>query len=151
MSLSLILQPTVSRPVYLGIKHPSGAYDQILLPSDSCGFVDMGQSRTRGRVCRLQLLLVLASAVTFGSESRGTRHHILLSQLRDFSFRRLLRLALLRWRYSAPPPYGSLPHGLICPSFIIFREPCRNHHVEQLILLCYSSVATGMFLLISVS
>jgi hypothetical protein len=32
LSLSLMLQPTVSRPVCLGIKHPSGAYDQILLP-----------------------------------------------------------------------------------------------------------------------
>jgi hypothetical protein len=34
----------------------------------------------------------LASAVIFGSESHGTRDHILLSQIRDFSFRRLLRL-----------------------------------------------------------
>jgi hypothetical protein len=39
---------------------------------------------TRGRVCRLQLLLALASAVLFGSDSRGTRDHILLSQIRDF-------------------------------------------------------------------
>jgi hypothetical protein len=31
LSLSLMLQPTVSRPVCPGIKHPSGAYDQILI------------------------------------------------------------------------------------------------------------------------
>jgi hypothetical protein len=32
--------------------------------------------------------------------------HILLSQFRDFSFRRLLRLAGLRWKYWTPPPHG---------------------------------------------
>jgi hypothetical protein len=62
----------------------------------------------RGWVCRLQLLLALASAIIFMSDSRGTRDHILLSQIRDFPFRRLLRLARLRWRYSTPPSQGSL-------------------------------------------
>jgi hypothetical protein len=38
---------------------------------------------TRGWVCRLQLLLDLASAVILRSESRGTHEHILLSQIRD--------------------------------------------------------------------
>jgi hypothetical protein len=37
----------------------------------------------RGRVRRLQLLLVLASAVILGSEFLGTHDHILLSQIRD--------------------------------------------------------------------
>jgi hypothetical protein len=47
----VILRPTVSRPVYLGIKHPSGAFDQIffllLLMSDDCGFVDVWRSLWR--------------------------------------------------------------------------------------------------------
>jgi hypothetical protein len=108
LSLSLLLRPTVSRPVCLGIKHPFGAYDQILitvrqLRSCWCGF-----SLTRGRVCRLQLLLALASAVILGSESLGTRDYILLSQIRDFPFHRLLRLTGLRWRYSTPRPHGLL-------------------------------------------
>jgi hypothetical protein len=61
---------------------------------------------TRGRVCRLQWLLAFASAVIFGTDSLWTRGHILLSQIRDFPFRRLLRLAGSRWRYSTPPPHG---------------------------------------------
>jgi hypothetical protein len=61
---------------------------------------------TRGRIYRLQLLLALASAVILGSEYRWTGEHILLSQIRYFSFHRLLRLAGLRWRYSTPPPHG---------------------------------------------
>jgi hypothetical protein len=77
--------------------------------SDSYGFVVVAPALTIGRVCRLQLLLAFARAVNFRSDSRGTRDHILLSQISDFPFRRLLRLARLRWRYSTPPPHGSIP------------------------------------------
>jgi hypothetical protein len=38
---------------------------------------------TRERVCRLQLLLAIGSAVILRSVSRRTRDHILLSQIRD--------------------------------------------------------------------
>jgi hypothetical protein len=70
-SQSVMLRPTVGWPVYLGIKHPSGAYDQTFITVRQlricwCWVVPL----TRGQVCRLQLLLVLSSAVILGSESR---------------------------------------------------------------------------------
>jgi hypothetical protein len=75
------------RLVCLGVKHPSGTYDQIFITVKQLWICWCGElSLTRGRVCRLQLLQVLASAVILGSESRGTGDHILLSQIRDFHF-----------------------------------------------------------------
>jgi hypothetical protein len=75
-------------------------------------------SLTIGRFCLLYMMLVLASVVSLGSESLGTRDHILLSQIWDFPFFRLLRLAGSRWRYSNPPPHGC--------SFLSFRVHVIN-------------------------
>jgi hypothetical protein len=135
---NLMLRPTVSRPVCRRIKHPSGTYDQIFIPFRqfrvcSCGALSL----TRGRICRLQLLLALASAGIHGSVSRRIRDRILLSQIRDFQIRRLLQLAGLRWSYPTPPPQGGLP---VCVFWSVvtsphsFWEPNRDHPV---IPFCY--------------
>jgi hypothetical protein len=55
VKVKVILGPTVSRPVYLGIKHPTGAYDQIFVTVRQFGFFSCGAlSLTRGRVCPAQ-------------------------------------------------------------------------------------------------
>jgi hypothetical protein len=75
-------------------------------------------SLTRGLVCRLQLLLAFARAGILGSEFRGTREHILLSQIRDFPFCRLLRLS-----------------GEYSSCFSIFGRPCTEHLIQRLFLV----------------
>jgi hypothetical protein len=138
IKVKVILRPTVSWPVRLGVRHPSGTRDQFFLLLEIffrqlrvCYFV--APSLMRGRVCNLLLLLVLASAVPLGSESRGTQDHIVLPQFLklpqsggpgpriyipqeqrgpdippgiEFPFRRFLQLVGLRWRYSIPPTHG---------------------------------------------
>jgi hypothetical protein len=72
-----------------------GSWPDIYYCFESYGLVFFCgvSSLTRGRVCLLYMLLGLASAVFLGSEFLGTGDHILLSQIWDFPFHRLLRLA----------------------------------------------------------
>jgi hypothetical protein len=101
---------------------PSGAVWQ--LRSCFCG----APSLTGGRVSFMYMLLVLTSAVFLGSKSLGTRDHILLTQIWDFPFRRLLWLAGSRWRYSTPPPHG-FPSITEFTSLVSLRHwPRRKHN-----------------------
>jgi hypothetical protein len=80
-----MLRPTVSRSVCLGVKHHLRSKTRFLLPSTQWRIRwYKAPSLTGGRVCPLQMLLVLANTVILGSVSRGTHGHILLSQIRDF-------------------------------------------------------------------
>jgi hypothetical protein len=106
LSLSLILRPTVNRPVCLGIKHPSGAYDQIFITVRQlwvcwCGALWQEDGSLVYNCCWS------LPAVIFGSESRETRNRILVFQIRYVPFRCLVWLAGLWWRYSTPPLHRS--------------------------------------------
>jgi hypothetical protein len=72
-----------SQSVRLRVR-PLEAHDQyFIFQLNTCGYSPyVTSSLMIGWVCRLQLLLVLASAVILELKSRGTHGHILLSDLR---------------------------------------------------------------------
>jgi hypothetical protein len=130
--VKVTLRLTVSQSVTLGAESHLGLMTRYLAITiwqlRSCFYGD--PSLTRGRVCLLYMLLGLPKAVFLVFESLGTRDHILLSQMWDFPFRRLLRLAGSRRRYSTLPLHGSTltdrKRPLLSP--INFRHgPHRKH------------------------
>jgi hypothetical protein len=100
-----------SRPVIIFLMNPCGHSPYVT------------SSLTRGWDCRLQLLMVLASAVIFGSESCLRFETPPTWRTRyfpgtGFPFHRLLRLTGLRWKYCNPPPHGLTKHLISSPAFI---------------------------------
>jgi hypothetical protein len=106
LSLSLMLRGTISGPVCLGIKHPSGAYDQILFPygiwntSDSYVLDSVGCPLWLGDGSVFCMCRWSFPAQSFSGPSPLGLATVFYCLIWDFPFRRLLRLAGSRWRYS---------------------------------------------------
>jgi hypothetical protein len=78
-----LLLAVYRQSVHLGVKHLE-THEQNFFQLNTClHSPSVTSSLTRGWICSLQLLLALARAVILGSESSGTRDHILLSQIQD--------------------------------------------------------------------
>jgi hypothetical protein len=122
--IKITLWQTFSRPVCLRLKHSTGAQDQIFITVRQlrvcwCRARALSIFLTRRWVCRLQMLLALASAVIRGSESRRIMT----------IFCRLRSEALPTWR--ARSPYLYLP-GTGWPNYIsmhcvTFPSPPTTH------------------------
>jgi hypothetical protein len=117
VKIKVTLRLTSSQSVSLGVEHPPGAYDQIFITVWQLRSSVLWTPLTTGRVCLLCMLLVLASTVFLGSKSLGAWDHILLSQIWDFPFCHLLRLAGSWWNvwYVQRPYIGVMWTGYQTP------------------------------------
>jgi hypothetical protein len=80
--VKVTMRLTISQSVSLGVEAHLGLMTRYLLLFDNYGLVFVGGPLWREDGCLLYMLVALASAVILGSESLGTRDHILLSDLR---------------------------------------------------------------------
>jgi hypothetical protein len=83
--------------------------------------------------------------IHYGSESCGTRDHILLSLFRDYRIRRLIRLAGLRWRYSTPPPQGVLPGSGLLLLIKVRGGPTTNTPLNIAFALLFVFVSAEIY------
>jgi hypothetical protein len=120
-----MLRPTVSRPVCLGIKHPSGTYDQILY------------------YCQTVAGMLIWGALS--DERTGLSFTISPGPCQRRHFR--VRLSGLRWRYSTPPSHGI---DWVTPIVLLITPlhgPSMKHRFQQYLycsvhIRCHGNVPT---------
>jgi hypothetical protein len=132
-NVEVTLRQAVSRPVRLGVRHPSGTRDQFSFLLEIffrqlpvCYFV--APSLTRGRVCNLLLLLVLASAVALGllSLARGLvffQPFVIISPSVSMYTRYLHYLCLTQFRDVYTRPFSIYLQKYLWPNMIL---TCRK-------------------------
>jgi hypothetical protein len=118
--------------VSLGVGHPFGAHDQILLFPFFCRKIAL--LFVLGRPLSWEDGSVICSAICQSSESRRTHNHTLLSHLRLLGSLSVASYDSqgLRWEYSYPPP-SSFP--IRSRTYYLRRGPTELLHPYHNILL----------------
>jgi hypothetical protein len=106
VKVKVTLRLTVIQSVCLGVRHPFGAHDQILLFLLFCRKIAL--LFVLGRPVWREDRSVICSATCQWSESQRTRNHTLLSHLRLLGslYVGSYDSQGLRWKNSYPPPHG---------------------------------------------